>query len=214
MLEQGQDGRICQKAGQKGALYIEATLCLSFFMFTIFTLLSVVQIAYTQSRVAVAMDSAAKELAEYTHVYYATGLAQTYNTGEGASSRIFNKVAEFLGDLGGDISAVHSDLGQFLTQAGSALAGDSIAQWLQTAAGKSLVKMLMEKNLGDGTPGSAETFMKRNHILSMDMNGSKFLEGGDADVFMRVNYEVQVVRLLNLDIKFRMSHCAYAKAWK
>ena len=54
--------------GRCGALYIEATLSLSFFMFAMFTLLSVIQISYTQARMAAALDSAAKEIAEYTHI--------------------------------------------------------------------------------------------------------------------------------------------------
>lgn len=63
-----------------------------------------------------------------------------------------------------------------------------------------------------GLNDTPEAFMRRNHIISMDMSGSKFLEGGN-DVFMQVNYEIQVVRLLNLDITFQMSHCAFSQAW-
>ena len=44
--------------GQRGAIVMEASLALPFFMFAIYTLLSVIQISYTQARVAVALDSA------------------------------------------------------------------------------------------------------------------------------------------------------------
>jgi len=200
---------------QRGALYIEATLSLSFFMFAIFTLLSVIQISYTQARMSVALDSAAKEIAEYTHVYYATGLGETYNGSGGKSSELFNKLAEYLETLGGDVSMVSSDLGQFISGVGGALKGDSISQWLQSAAGQFLTKKLLEKNMVSFEGDTAEAFKKRNHIEGdINMDGSKFLEGGKTDVFMRVNYVIRVVRLLNIDITFQMSHCAYARAWK
>lgn len=199
---------------QRGALYIEAALSLSFFMFAIFTLLSVVQISYTQARMAAALDSAAKEIAEYTHIYYATGMAETFNGSDGASSNLFNKVSDFLEGLGGDVSAVSGDLGQFLTGLGGALRGDSVSQWLQSGTGKWLTKKLLEKNMVSSTGDTADAFRKRNHIVSDNMDGSRFLEEQGSDVFMRVNYEIQVVKLLNIDIRLHMSHCAYARAWK
>ncbi len=200
--------------GRCGALYIEATLSLSFFMFAMFTLLSVIQISYTQARMAAALDSAAKEIAEYTHIYYATGMAETFGGSDGASSNLFNDVADFLEGLGGNVGAVSEDLGQFLTGIGAAVRGDSLSQWLQSAAGKGLTKKLLEKNMVSRAGDTAQAFQKRNHITSMNLDGSKFLEDGGSDVFMRVNYDIQVIRLLQLDITLHMSHCAYARAWK
>lgn len=199
---------------QRGALYIEGALSLSFFMFAIFTLLSVVQISYTQARMAVALDCAAKEIAEYAHIYYATGMAETFGSTDGASSNLFNELAGYLEGLGGDISSVNSDLGQFLTGMGGALKGDSISQWLQSEAGKWLTLKLLEKNMVNGTGDTAEAFKKRNHIIGkINMDGSKFLEGGKSDIFMQVHYDIQVVQLLNIDIDLHMSHCSYARAW-
>lgn len=59
---------------ENGAIIIEATLTLSFFMFAMITLLSVIQIAYAQSRMSVALCSATKSIAEYAHIYFATGM--------------------------------------------------------------------------------------------------------------------------------------------
>ncbi len=200
---------------QCGALYVEATLSLSFFMFAIFTLLSVIQISYTQARMAVALDSAAKELAEYTHVYYATGLGETFGSTDGKSSKLFNELAGYMEGLGGNISMLNSDLGKFISGAGGALKGDNISQWLQSAAGQWLTKKLVEKNMVSYVGDTVEEFKQRNRIVGdINMDGSKFLENGGSDVFMRVNYVVKVIRLLNIDIEFHMSHCAYAKAWK
>lgn len=205
---------VAKEERQRGALYIEAVLSLSFFMFAIFTLLSVVQISYTQARMAAALDSAAKEIAEYTHIYYATGMAETFNGSGGVSSNLFNEVAGFLEGLGGDISSVSGDLGQFLSGLGGALKGDSISQWLQSGTGKWLTKKLLEKNMVSSAGDTADAFCRRNHIISKNMDGSRFLENGGSDVFMRVNYEIQVVKLLHIDVRLHMSHCAYARAWK
>lgn len=199
---------------QRGALYIEATLSLSFFMFAIFTLLSVIQISYTQARMAAALDSAAKEIAEYAHVYYASGMGGTYGGTDGKSSKIFNALSEYLEKLGGNVGMLNSDLGKFITGVGGALKGDSISQWLQSEAGMWLTLKLVEKNMVSRAGDSAEAFKKRNHITEMNMDGSKFLEGGGNEVFMQIHYVVRVVRLLNIDIEFHMSHCAYARAWK
>ena len=76
---------------------------------------------------------------------------------------------------------------------------------------------MLKNNLKDGPSDTAEAFMKRNRIENLNMYGSKFLEAGEGstgkDIFMRVNYDIRVIRLLNLDFSFHISHCAYAKAW-
>lgn len=200
---------------QRGALYIEATLSLSFFMFAIFTLLSVIQISYTQARMSAALDSAAKEIAEYTHIYYATGMGETFGSNDGKSSKLFHEVAGYLEKLGGSVSMVNNDLGQFISGVGSALDGDSISQWVQSAAGQWLTLKLVEKNMVSSAGDTPAAFKKRNRIEGdISLDGSRFLEEGSSDIFMRVNYVIKVIRLLNIDIELHMSHCAYAKAWK
>lgn len=110
---------------------------------------------------------------------------------------------------------VNSDLGQFISGVGDALQGDSISQWMQSAAGKWLTLKLVEKNMVSSAGDSPEAFKRRNHIEGeINLDGSRFLEKGSSDVFMQVNYVVRVIRLLNVDIELHMSHCAYAKAWK
>lgn len=209
------DSHAGKAESQCGALYIEATLSLSFFMFAIFTLLSVIQISYTQARMAVALDSAAKEIAEYTHIYYASGMGEAVARRDGKSTRLFHELSDYLEKLGGDVSMVSNDLGQFISGVGSALEGDSISQWLQSAAGQWLTLKLVEKNMASSKGDSAEAFKKRNRIEGkIDLDGSKFLEEGSSDIFMQVNYVIRVIRLLNIDIELHMSHCAYARAWK
>lgn len=203
--------------GQRGAVIVEASLALPFFMFAIYTMLSITQIAYAQARMAVALDSATKQVSEYIHIYFAMGLDEIITGEGGESSDLANGVSDFLQGVGSKLGTIDEELGQYVDEAGNALRGDSLAAMIQDLGGSVLVQQIMEGRMTDGPGDTAEAFMARNHIKNMNMAGSKFLEAGEnssgKDIFMRVNYEIEVVRLLNLDITFRMSHCAYSQAW-
>ncbi len=198
---------------ERGAIIVEATISLSIFMFAIFTLLSVIQMAYAQSRISVALDSATKEFAEYAHVYFITGAADAASGSGGKSSATFDEVAEFLETIGSDLGSIDSELGQYVSNIGNALSGDSIADIMESGVGQALIKQMMEKNLVSGTSGSAEAFLNRYHISNLDFSESSIFERSSNEVFIRVKYEMQVVQLLNIDFSFQMSTWAYTTAW-
>lgn len=206
-----------KRRGERGAIIVEASLALPFFMFAIYTLLSVIMMSYTQARVAVALDSATKQLSEYVHVYFALGLDEVFPGEGGKSSELANNVADFLQELGGSLGTVDDELGQFVDDAGNALHGNSLIAVIQNGVGAGLAEQMLKANLVDSPEDTAEDFMRRNHIENLNMDGSKFLEAGEKssgkDIFMRVNYDIRVVQLLNIDFTFHMSHCAYAQAW-
>lgn len=58
MVEEQKERTYNSESDEHGAVIIEATLSLSFFMFAIFTLLSVVSICYAQARINTAVDCA------------------------------------------------------------------------------------------------------------------------------------------------------------
>ncbi len=58
---------------EKGAIVVEATIALSAFIFAIFTILSVVNICFIQAKVSVSLNAAAKEISQYSYLYYAFG---------------------------------------------------------------------------------------------------------------------------------------------
>lgn len=198
---------------EHGAIIVEATISLSFFMFAMFTFLSVIQIAYTQSRMSVALSSATKEIAEYAHIYYATGMNEAATGSGGKSSELANEVADFIQNIGGHLGSIDGELGQYVSDAGTALSGDSLADLAKGTLGQALVLQMMKTNLVAGTGDTAEAFLQRNHVDGLDMMESKFLEGTSNDIFMRAKYSVHVVRLLNIDFSFQMSCWAYTKAW-
>lgn len=63
-----------RKENESGAIVVEATLSLTAFVFAIFTILSVVNICYIQAKMGVALDMAAKEMAQYSYLYFKIGV--------------------------------------------------------------------------------------------------------------------------------------------
>lgn len=197
---------------EQGAVIIEASLTLSFFMFAMFTLLSVIQIAYAQSRMSVALDSATKSIAEYAHVYFTTGLNETFEGTGGKSSELFGQLGSFLEKVGGELGPISDELEQFVVGAGKAASATSVTDIIKNLAGEGLVVGLMSNNLGDGGENSAERFLRKYHIKSINLLESKVLEEGN-HIFFRVKYRIEVVKLLNIDYGFDMSTWAYTDAW-
>lgn len=59
---------------EKGAVIVEAIVALTVYIFAVFTILSIVDICYTQARVSIALNSAAKDISKYSYLYYKFGL--------------------------------------------------------------------------------------------------------------------------------------------
>ena len=220
---------------EHGAIFIEAIISLSTFMFAMFTLLTVTQIAYVQSRMSVALCSAAKEIAEYTHIFFITGLNESFSGTGGKSSEIFDQVGNFLTTLGGELGDVSEELGEllsgagvttaggevtefgagmedFLNDAGSATAATSLTNIAKNGTGSLLAQKLMENNLGDGSKAAAAAFKKHYRVKNLHMLQSSVLEEGN-HIYLRATYDIRVIQLLSVDYTFHMSTWAYAEAW-
>lgn len=65
-----------RKDRERGAIVVEGIISLTTFMFAIFTILSIVNIAYIQARMSNALNSAAKEISQYSFFYYKFGIDQ------------------------------------------------------------------------------------------------------------------------------------------
>ncbi len=199
------------KDGEHGAIFVEATICLPVFMFAIFTILSIAQTSLAQARMAVALDRTAKEISEYSNVYYALGLGDIFTGSGGSSSELTTKLSEYVNKVG---EVLGNDT---VTDFGSALAGDSITAYLTSGITTTIAKDMLKRNvLADNDPmeGDFSAFAKRYRIVedSISMGQSRVMEG-DKDVFLQLDYDIEVLRLLNLEVTFHMRHCSYAVAW-
>lgn len=83
-----------REKNEQGAIVVEATIALSAFMFIIVTLLSIVNICFAQAKIGVAINTAAKEISQYSYLYGLTGLnqkqARLYAGGQDAKARMDN----------------------------------------------------------------------------------------------------------------------------
>ena len=198
---------------EHGAIIVEASISLTIFMFAMFMFLSLIQIAYAQARMSIALTTATKQVAEYAHLYYATGLNEVTTGSGGKSSELFGKLGEFLQNMGGNLGSIDSELGQFVTDSGTAMSNTNLADMGKDGVGQVLVLQMMKKNLVADRNDTPEAFMRRNHIEGLDMMESSVLKGETGEIFMRAKYKISVIKLLNLDYSFQMSSWAYANAW-
>jgi len=192
---------------ERGAIIVEATISLSTFMFAMFMLLNVIQMAYVQERMSVGLDRTAKEMAEFGHVWHATGLASTFTGENGKSSTYANEAADMLKKIG---NAVGSDM---VTNAGNALEGDSITAILQYGIGTSIAELRFHCNVVPdrrGKAGDYKGFLARNNVENCTLERSKF---SNEDVMLRVDYDIKVIQLLKLDLRFHVIHRSYARIW-
>lgn len=63
-----------RKDKERGAIVVEATISLTAFVFAIFTILTLVNVYLIQAKIGVALNSASKEISQYSYLYYTFGL--------------------------------------------------------------------------------------------------------------------------------------------
>ena len=91
------EGKTTKENRESGAVVVEAIISMTAFIFTMLIILSIADIAYTQSKMAVALNSAAKEISQYCYLYYKFQLddanASLSNGTEGAQKTVEDTVA-------------------------------------------------------------------------------------------------------------------------
>ncbi len=114
---------------EKGAVTIEATISLSAFMFTIVTVLTILNICMIQARIAVAINTSAKELSQYSYLYSLTG----FQTSESELAAATEGVKGDIDGIVGDINTVFTEIENLKNGAGNkAVAADPkglLQQW-------------------------------------------------------------------------------------
>ena len=120
---------------ERGAIVVEATLSLTAFVFVMFTFLSIVNVVYIQAKMSVALNSAAKEIAQYSYLYYKFGLDE-------AEGKLADEAADAKNTAQETIDGV-SELVSGLTEGKEALAeGDFETMFKEIEDGKATVESL------------------------------------------------------------------------
>lgn len=231
-----------RKEKENGAIIVEATFCLPMFVFVILTMLFVVKLAIVQARVNLASDAAAKDMAEYAHIYYATGMGDTLSGTGGKSSAAADKVGEYMVKIGNslqsfadkipdisvtlpsggalstdDITKYIEDGGKMVSDAGDAAKGDSVADYVKHGIGRYVGDKLIVDHLQPADTGGLtyEKFKSRYGILQDPYctEDTNILESGGEDIVLTVETPVRVMHFFNIDTKYTLRHISVVHAW-
>lgn len=181
---------------EKGAITIEALLSLSAFVFAIFTILSIVNVCFVQAKVNIALNTAAKEISQYSHLYYALGadqLESKFNQGTENSKELAENTIDGLGTMMSSLSKVQSSAqsGDFDQMVEELNTGYTSAESLITKYADALKDDPKGFILGMGKMATnelkesgkvvliqilAKTFMEKNLKSSVDDNADAYLK--------------------------------------
>lgn len=226
---------------EQGAVVVEATISLTAFMFVMVTIFTIVNICLAQAKIGIAICSTASDISKFSYLYELTNIQSmregfasdaadaenTVNTLQSAMSKIqdldFEGAAEDAGAAGNQITEMAengelwSNILAFLKHEGTEYVADSTMEALcdvlvkshlktETMSGGDYLAFLGVVNAGGNTSG-------------LDFSGSKFCSpygdaGGEGDdIIVVVSYDVHVIELLGMDVKFHFQQCAPTKAW-
>ena len=205
-----------------GAIIVEAVLALSFFMFAVVTVYSMFHIALLQARVSTALNSTAREISEYAYIYDLTGLNEKQANLNANSGSAETTMSDNFGEINGLFDALKGIAKGISSVASSPESADSFLYYALNQgieAGKGwvtgeLARALMKKHFG----ASPDKFLKRNGI-EKGMRGFSFwksrvfADGEEDNVFLDCQYQVTVVKLLDINLKFNFELCAKTRAW-
>ena len=204
---------------ERGVVAIEAALSLTLFMFAMITVFSMYHICLAQARISAALNSVAKEISQFSYVYAMTGLndkqADLSNEG-GATQSVLsdnlsevNTVFDAIGGLVGTVVSASDNADSFI-----AYTLNTGVEVVKAGVVGEMARGLMRKHFGD----NPDKFL-RSLGIEDGMSGLHFLKtrifpsGKTDDIMLNVRYQVTVIKLLNIDIKFNFELCAKTKAW-
>ncbi|MDR1217634.1 MAG: hypothetical protein LBJ99_03500 [Oscillospiraceae bacterium] len=98
------------------------------------------------------------------------------------------------------------------------LAGTELGEEGKNLLGRVFARSFVQRNL-TASPGDApDSFLRRYRVSGgldgLDFTGTSLMAYGSSDdVRLVVTYDVNVIRLLSIDVKFSFTQCARTKAW-
>lgn len=244
-----------RKDRERGAIVVEATLSLTAFVFALFTLLSIVNIYYIQAKMSVALNAAAKDIAQYSYLYYKLGIDK-HEAGMNAGTEDARETAEQTIDGIGALLDNFSDGKEAIQTADFESLIDAIDKGMENVdslvdmygqkladdpkgfivgmgklalnegkeilksrvLGQVLGKAFMKKNLKAHQKDDPDDFLKRYRVVNgmkgVSFNGTALMAYGTTNqIQLVVTYDVQVIRLLNIDFTFTFRQAAKTTAW-
>lgn len=231
-----------RKDTENGAIVVEATISLSVFIFVIFTILSVVNLCSIQAKMGTALDTAAKEISQYSYLYFKFGLNKAEQDAAAAGQKSGATVDQIADGVSGFINAFKSGdpsttIGQGYESLESVkdgiddivsdpknfalgLAKGALSELITDAKGEGarlLAKAFMKKNLIAYEGDTPEDFLKRYRVVGgmngLDFTGSQLMLQGNSVVRLVVTYKVKVIDLLGIDVEFTFRQYGITDGW-
>ncbi len=184
-----------RKSGERGAIVAEATIALTTYIFLIFTILSMVDICYVQSKIAASLESAAKEISQYSYLYFKFGIDEYekdlhHSTAD--SRKLADQTVEGLGTLMTSLQGTASGLesANFDQMYESIKTGGQTVQSLVSSYGDAIADDPKAFIIGMGKLAGeelkeeakkllaqvmAKALMKKNFVTSMNDTADNFL---------------------------------------
>lgn len=185
-----------RKGNEKGAIVAEATIALTAFMFAIFTILSIVNICFIQAKMGIALNTAAKEISQYSYLYYALGvnnLEAEFNEGTADSKELAQNTIDGVGTMMSSLAGAseHAETGDFEAMISEIEAGVTSIDSLLTKYGEKIENDPKGFILGMGKMAVNELKEEGKRVLAqilakifMEKN-LKSTPDGDADAYLK-----------------------------
>lgn len=181
---------------ERGAVVVEAILSMTAFMFAILIILSIADIAYTQSKMAVALNSAAKEISQYCFLYYKFQLDDanaSLSEGTEDAEKSVEDTVDGLGQMMDSFGGAGSDFeeGKFddainQLQAGADAANQTVSNLAdQIAEDPKAFAIGMGKLAGREVTEAAKVFLGQVMAKAFMSKNLKSFSDDDPDAFLR-----------------------------
>lgn len=196
-------GKITKR--EEGAIVVEASIAVPVYVFIIFTILSIVNICYAQTKVQVALNSAARHLSEISYVMYVTGLADTSESGKTSATaqQISDNMNQMLEQWGGEKGAL-SDISEMI-------GSTSLSKVLNSAAATVAMDALFDSEFKT-TKGDDPDALKK--WLKIDGDIAVHAVVSDNDVLVAgAYYKIKVIDFLNIDFTFNFHSGTMTFIW-
>lgn len=207
---------------ERGAIIIEATLSLTFFVFAVITLYTMFHVSLAQARIGTALNATAKELSQYAYIYDLTGLnkkqANIAANGGAAESILKDDLSQINGFYDA-ISGISDSTTAIVGNAGNteSFLYYMLNEGLDAAKGAVVGEMargLMKKNLGANPDKFLRGLGIEDGMQGLSFGKSRFfVSGEEEEIILNVRYQVTVVKLLDFDMKMNFELTAKTRAW-
>lgn len=210
-----------KRTDEKGAVVIEATISLAFFMFAMLTIYCIYHSCLAQARIGAALNASAKEISQYSYLYDLTGLNDKQSELHGNSGAAESTLSQNLSEVNGFFDA----LGGLGNTAVSAFGGEGesfiyylLNEGIDTVKGAimgELSRAMMKKHFGADPDGYLRGLGVEDGLGGLSFIKSRIFQDGEKDdIVLNCRYKIKVFDFLNIDFSFNIEQCATTKAWR